>query len=84
MPKLTFSTSRPAVSRDRWQLIKSLGPGSRDPPVSASTGKLVKSARWEFPDDSRRWNVYGKITTLLENGDLMPGSSATRLIGFVG
>ncbi|AGH51172.1 hypothetical protein G432_17270 [Sphingomonas sp. MM-1] len=30
-------------------------------------------ARWEFPDDSRRWNAYGGITTLLENGDLMLG-----------
>jgi hypothetical protein len=34
-------------------------------------------ARWEFPDDSRRWNVYGGITTLLENGDLMLGGIFT-------
>ncbi|NVB85364.1 MAG: hypothetical protein HOV81_43775 [Kofleriaceae bacterium] len=30
-------------------------------------------ARWQFPDDSRVWNCYGGITTLLENGDLLLG-----------
>ena len=34
-------------------------------------------ARWEFPDDSRRWNAYGGITTILENGDLMLGGIFT-------
>lgn len=30
-------------------------------------------ARWSFPDDSRKWNAYGGITALLEDGDLMVG-----------
>jgi len=30
-------------------------------------------ARWPFPDDSRKWNAWGGITALLENGDLMIG-----------
>ena len=30
-------------------------------------------ARWPFPDDSRKWNAYGGITALLEDGDLMIG-----------
>jgi hypothetical protein len=29
--------------------------------------------RWMFPDDSRVWNAYGGITTILEDGDLMIG-----------
>jgi hypothetical protein len=35
------------------------------------TGEI--KARWQFPDDSRKWNAYGGITTLLENGDLLIG-----------
>lgn len=35
------------------------------------TGEI--RARWPFPDDSRAWNCYGGITTLLENGDLLLG-----------
>lgn len=30
-------------------------------------------ARWPFPDDSRKWNAYGGITALLEDGDLLIG-----------
>jgi hypothetical protein len=35
------------------------------------TGKTV--ARWEFPNDSVRWNTWGGITTLLADGDLLLG-----------
>jgi hypothetical protein len=35
------------------------------------TGELRES--WVFPDDSRVWNAYGGITTVLENGDLLIG-----------
>jgi len=30
-------------------------------------------ARWLFPDESRKWNAYGGITALLEDGDLLIG-----------
>lgn len=30
-------------------------------------------ARWPFPDDSRKWNAWGGITALLEDGDLLIG-----------
>jgi len=36
-----------------------------------STGEI--KSRWTFPDDSRRWNALGGITTIMENGDLMIG-----------
>jgi hypothetical protein len=29
--------------------------------------------RWIFPDDSRVWNAFGGITTVLDNGDLLIG-----------
>jgi hypothetical protein len=29
--------------------------------------------RWEFPDDSRAWNGFGGIATILDNADLMIG-----------
>ena len=35
------------------------------------TGKIKD--RWLFPDDSRAWNGFGGMTTILENGDLMVG-----------
>ncbi len=35
------------------------------------TGEII--ARWPFPDESRRWNAYGGITALLEEGDLLIG-----------
>lgn len=35
------------------------------------TGELKQ--RWMFPDDSRRWNALGGITTVLDNGDLLIG-----------
>lgn len=31
--------------------------------------------RWIFPDDSRLWNAFGGITTILEDGDLMVGGA---------
>jgi hypothetical protein len=34
-------------------------------------------ARWPFPDDSRKWNAYGGITALLEDGDLLIGGVFT-------
>ncbi len=39
--------------------------------------------RWIFPDDSRLWNAFGGITTVLENGDLLIGGAfgIKRLIG---
>jgi len=33
--------------------------------------------RWPFPDDSRRWNVYGSGNIVLENGDFMFGGLFT-------
>ncbi len=30
-------------------------------------------AVWLFPDESRKWNAYGGITALLEDGDLLMG-----------
>ncbi|HEY2711861.1 MAG TPA: hypothetical protein VGI60_05045 [Chthoniobacterales bacterium] len=37
------------------------------------TGALKE--RWIFPDDSRLWNAFGGITTILENGDLLIGGA---------
>jgi hypothetical protein len=37
------------------------------------TGELTQ--RWIFPDDSRLWNAFGGITTVLENGDLLIGGA---------
>ena len=34
-------------------------------------------ARWPFPDDSRKWNAWGGITALLEDGDLLIGGIFT-------
>jgi hypothetical protein len=34
-------------------------------------------ARWPFPDDSRRWNALGGITTIMQNGDLLIGGVFT-------
>jgi hypothetical protein len=31
--------------------------------------------RWSFPDDSQKWNAFGGITTILEDGDLMIGGA---------
>jgi hypothetical protein len=39
--------------------------------IDFRTGETV--ARWPFPDDSVRWNNWGGITTLLEDGDLLLG-----------
>jgi len=39
--------------------------------VDWATGELKQ--RWVFPDDSRLWNAFGGITTVLENGDLLIG-----------
>lgn len=39
--------------------------------VDWDTGDI--KARWPFPDDSRKWNAYGGITALLEDGDLLIG-----------
>ena len=35
------------------------------------TGEIKQ--RWQFPDDSRIWNAFGAITTILEDGDLLIG-----------
>jgi hypothetical protein len=43
--------------------------------VDWDSGETV--ARWEFPDDSIRWNTWGGITTLLEDGDLLLGGFFT-------
>jgi hypothetical protein len=47
------------------------------------TGELKE--RWIFPDDSRLWNAYGGITTILEDGDLLVGGvfGIKRVIGSV-
>jgi hypothetical protein len=45
------------------------------------TGTLRE--RWIFPDDSRVWNAFGGITTVLEDGDLLIGGAfgIKRVIG---
>jgi hypothetical protein len=45
------------------------------------TGELKE--RWIFPDDSRLWNAFGGITTVLENGDLLIGGAfgIKRIVG---
>jgi hypothetical protein len=45
------------------------------------TGELKE--RWIFPDDSRVWNAFGGITTILEDGDLLIGGAfgIKRIIG---
>ncbi|CAN7559611.1 hypothetical protein LJR219_004036 [Phenylobacterium sp. LjRoot219] len=37
------------------------------------TGEIKQ--RWRFPDDSRVWNAFGGITTILQDGDLMIGGA---------
>jgi hypothetical protein len=37
------------------------------------TGELKE--RWIFPDDSRLWNAFGGITTILDNGELLIGGA---------
>jgi hypothetical protein len=39
--------------------------------IDWESGKVV--ARWLFPDGSVLWKHWGGITTLLEDGDLLPG-----------
>jgi hypothetical protein len=45
------------------------------------TGALRE--RWIFPDDSRVWNAFGGITTILDDGDLLIGGAfgVKRVIG---
>jgi hypothetical protein len=45
------------------------------------TGELRE--RWIFPDDSRLWNAFGGITTILEDGDLLIGGAfgIKRVVG---
>jgi hypothetical protein len=38
-----------------------------------STGETRQT--WLFPDDSRKWNAVGGITTVLEDGDLLIGGA---------
>lgn len=38
-----------------------------------TTGETRKT--WMFPDDSRKWNALGGITTILEDGDLLIGGA---------
>ena len=35
--------------------------------------------RWIFPDDSRVWNAFGGITTILEDGDLLIGGGVSGI-----
>ena len=35
------------------------------------TGEIKQT--WQFPDDSRAWNAFGGITTILDDGDLLIG-----------
>lgn len=37
------------------------------------TGELKE--RWVFPDDSRLWNAFGGVTTILDDGDLLIGGA---------
>ena len=49
--------------------------------VDWSTGET--RARWVFPDDSAKWNAFGGITTVLEDGDLLIGGAfgLKRIVG---
>jgi hypothetical protein len=38
-----------------------------------TTGETKKT--WLFPDDSRKWNALGGITTILDDGDLLIGGA---------
>ena len=40
-----------------------------------TTGEF--KARWPFPDDSRRWNTWANLTTLLHSGDFLLGGCFT-------
>ena len=37
------------------------------------TGEIKQT--WQFPDDSRAWNAFGGITTILDDGDLLIGGA---------
>ena len=37
------------------------------------TGEIEQT--WQFPDDSRAWNAFGGITTILDDGDLLIGGA---------
>lgn len=43
--------------------------------IDWKTGEI--KARWPFPNDSRRWNALGGITTIMDNGDLLIGGVFT-------
>jgi hypothetical protein len=43
--------------------------------IDWKTGEI--KARWPFPDDSRKWNALGGITTIMDNGDLLIGGVFT-------
>jgi hypothetical protein len=49
--------------------------------LDSMTGALRE--RWIFPNDSRLWNAFGGITTVLEDGDLLIGGAVRikRVIG---
>lgn len=49
--------------------------------VDWTTGEI--RARWVFPDDSAKWNAFGGITTILEDGDLLIGGAfgLKRIVG---
>lgn len=49
--------------------------------VDWETGET--KARWVFPDDSAKWNAFGGITTILEDGDLLIGGAfgLKRIVG---
>ena len=38
-----------------------------------TTGETKQT--WLFPDDSRKWNALGGITTVLDDGDLLIGGA---------
>jgi hypothetical protein len=38
-----------------------------------TTGSTTQ--KWLFPDDSRKWNALGGLTTILEDGDLHIGGA---------
>ncbi|EKS42252.1 hypothetical protein [Afipia broomeae] len=41
--------------------------------IDWTTGQT--KARWVFPDDSRKWNACGGITSILEHGDMIVGGA---------
>ena len=76
VPVISASSSMIYLANKQDGLYEYLG-------VDWNTGSI--KARWQFPDESRKWNAYGGITALLEDGDLLIGGAfAIKRLGIGG